>query len=81
MPVYHIVLFKLKPQVTATQVSEWADMAKNMVGKIPGLIKLEANTPLPATASRGNGYNMALVATLERPEDVKVYAEHPEHLK
>jgi hypothetical protein len=75
------VLFKLKPGVTPTQVAEWTTLAKAMVGKIPGLIKLEANTPLPATANRGQGFDMGLIAILEKAEDVKAYAEHPAHLE
>lgn len=51
-----------------------------MVGQIPGLLKLEANAPLASTAHRSQGYNMGLVAILEKAEDVKVYAEHPAHL-
>ncbi|KAL2430567.1 hypothetical protein ABEF95_011148 [Exophiala dermatitidis] len=80
MPIYHIVLFKLKPGVTPAQLSEWTTQAKAMVGQIPGLIKLEANSPLASTAHRSQGYNMGLVAILEKAEDVKVYAEHPAHL-
>ena len=75
------VLFKLKPEVTTAQVEEWNAAARGMVGKIPGLVKFDVGGPLPSTAHRGQGYNMGLVAILEKPEDVKVYAEHPEHLK
>lgn len=46
-----------------------------------GLIKLDVAPPLESTASRGKGFNLGLVAVLENPEDVKVYAEHPEHQK
>lgn len=52
-----------------------------MVGKIPGLRKLDVNTPLPSTAARGQGFNMGLVAILDKADDVKVYAEHPAHLE
>ncbi len=52
-----------------------------MVCKVPGLMKLDANTPLASTASRGQGFNMGLVAVLEKADDVKVYAEHPAHLE
>ncbi|KIW95280.1 uncharacterized protein Z519_03864 [Cladophialophora bantiana CBS 173.52] len=81
MPIYHIVLFKLKPGVTPAQLSAWTTQAKAMVGKIPGLRKLEVNTPLPSTAHRGQGFNMGLVAILDKADDVKVYAEHPAHLE
>jgi hypothetical protein len=61
-------------------VSNFITSAKGMVGQIPGLLKLESNAPLPSTASRGKGFNMGLVAVLEKADDVKVYAEHPAHL-
>ncbi|KIW99600.1 uncharacterized protein Z518_11013 [Rhinocladiella mackenziei CBS 650.93] len=81
MPIYHVVLFKLKPGVTPAQISNFTTMAKGMVGKIPGLLKLDANTPLLSTAHRGKGFNMGLIAILEKADDVKVYAEHPAHLE
>jgi hypothetical protein len=52
-----------------------------MVGQIPGLLKLEVNKPLSSTAHRGQGFDMGLVAILEKADDVKVYAEHPAHLE
>ena len=75
------VLFKLKSGVTPTQISAFTARAKGMVGQIPGLTKLEVNTPLASTANRGQGFNMGLVAILEKADDVKVYAEHPAHLE
>lgn len=37
--------------------------------------------PLESTAHRGQGFNLGLVAILDKPETVKVYAEHPAHQK
>lgn len=42
---------------------------------------MEVAPPLESTASRGKGFNLGLVATLEKAEDVKTYAEHPVHQK
>jgi len=81
MPVYHVVLFRLKEGVTQEQLDTWAEVAKGMVGKIPGLISLEANKPLPISVPRAQGYNMGLVAVLEKKEDVATYAVHPAHLE
>ncbi|KAH0844812.1 stress responsive A/B barrel domain protein [Fonsecaea pedrosoi] len=81
MPIYHIVLFKLKPGVTPVQLSNLGVKARAMVGQVPGLRKLEVNTPLPSTAHRSQGFNCGLVAILDKAEDVKVYAEHPAHLE
>ena len=49
--------------------------------RIQGLKQMEVAPPLESTASRGQGFNLGLVATLEKAEDVKVYAEHPVHQK
>ena len=46
-----------------------------------GLSKMSVGPPLESTASRGKGYNLAVVAILDKPETVQIYAEHPEHLK
>ncbi|KAK3047190.1 hypothetical protein LTR09_011392 [Extremus antarcticus] len=79
MVVHHIVLFKLKPSTTKEQVSELEATVRGMVGQIPGLVKIEFGPPLESTAARAKGYNAGLIAVLEKPEDVKVYAEHPVH--
>ncbi|PLB35691.1 Dabb family protein [Aspergillus candidus] len=79
MPIYHIVLFRLKPNVTPTQLTTWSQTAQNMVGQIPGLRSLKANTPLPICVPRAKGFNMGLVAVLEEAKDVEVYAGHPAH--
>lgn len=67
--------------MTPGQISEFVTVAKGMVGKVPGLRKLEANTPHISTAHRGQGFNMGIVAILDKGEDIKVYAEHPAHLE
>ena len=49
--------------------------------RVAGLIKIDIGAPLESTASRAKGFDFGLVALLEKPDDVKVYAEHPEHQK
>ncbi|PYH92812.1 hypothetical protein BO71DRAFT_382773 [Aspergillus ellipticus CBS 707.79] len=81
MPIYHIVLFRLKKGVTTSDIEGWSQVMKTIVGKIPGLLEVHTNPPLAATASRAKGFDMGLVAILEKPEDVQVYMEHPVHLE
>jgi len=81
MAVYHIVLFKLKPNISPSIISEFKATASSMVGKIPGLQRIDIGPPHSSTAHRTLGYDMGLVAVLDKPETIKVYAEHPEHLK
>jgi len=48
---------------------------------ISGLMKIDFGAPLASTASRARGYDMGLIAILEKPEDVATYAQHPAHLE
>ncbi|KXS96567.1 hypothetical protein AC578_1957 [Pseudocercospora eumusae] len=48
---------------------------------VKGLLKFDFGPPLASTAHRAQGFNLGLIAVLEKPEDVQVYAEHPAHLK
>lgn len=49
--------------------------------KLQGLQKIDMGPPIPATAARAKGFDMGLIAILDKPEDLKGYAEHPAHLK
>ncbi|KAJ6143757.1 hypothetical protein N7471_003210 [Penicillium samsonianum] len=81
MPVYHIVLFRLKPGVTPAQIATWKETCQGMVGKIPGLLSLQSGPPLPISIPRAQGFDMGLVAVLETAEHIATYAVHPAHLE
>ena len=50
---------------------------RSLVGKVPGLLTVDfVEAPLASST-----HDMALVTTLEKAEDVAVYAKHPEHVK
>ena len=47
-----------------------------LVGKVPGLLTVEfVEEPLSSST-----HDVALVTTLEKAEDIAVYAEHPAHV-
>lgn len=75
-----LVLFRLKSGITRAQISQWSNLAQGMVGKIPGLITLSANPPVPFSAFRSKGFDMGIVAVLESSEHLVSYATHPAHL-
>lgn len=50
-----------------------------MVGQVPGLQRIDFGPPVLPT--RAQGFDLGLVAILDRTEDIKVYAEHPAHQK
>jgi len=36
---------------------------------------------LAISAARAQGFDLGIVAILDKPETIPVYAQHPEHLK
>ncbi len=79
--VHHIVMWKFKPEVPEAEKGARKEAMeqnlKALVGKVPGLRTVRfVKSPLSSST-----HDMALVTTLEKPEDVAVYASHPEHVK
>lgn len=78
--VQHIVMWKFKPEIEENKRPELKKAMKEnlegLVGKVPGLLSLEfVDAPL-ATST----HDIALVSTLEKAEDIAVYAGHPAHV-
>lgn len=78
--VYHIVMWNFKPEIAETDKAalkaEMATHLKELVGKVPGLLTVEfIEQPIPSST-----HEMALLTTLEKAEDIAVYAKHPDHV-
>lgn len=78
--VHHIVMWKFRPEIEEERKSELKKAMKenlsSLVGKVPGLLTVEfVEQPLPSST-----HDMALVTTLEKAEDIAVYAKHPAHV-
>ena len=78
--VYHIVMGKFKEEIAEEKKPELMEaMAENLgglVGKVPGLLTVKfVKNPIPSST-----HDMALVTTLEKAEDIAVYAKHPAHV-
>ena len=78
--VNHIVMWKFKEEVKEEEkgklAEEMAIHLEGLVGKVPGL-KSAKFVRMPLSSST---HDMALVTTLEKKEDVAVYASHPDHV-
>lgn len=79
--VHHIVMWKFKPEIEESKKPElkkaMEENLKSLVGKVPGLLTADFVTdPIPSST-----HDMALVTTMEKAEDIKVYGSHPEHVK
>lgn len=44
-------------------------------------MSLEANSPLPISLPRSKGFNMGIVAVLDKKETIAEYAVHPAHME
>ena len=78
--IYHIVMWKFKPEVEeekkAAIKAEMAANLKGLVGQVPGLLTVEfVENTIPSST-----HEIALITTLEKAEDISVYATHPAHV-
>ena len=79
--VHHIVMWKFKNEIEETEKTklkkEMNTQLKSLVGKVPGLLTVDfIEEPIPSST-----HEIALVTTLEKAEDIAVYAKHPEHVR
>ena len=73
--VKHIVLYTFKEGVDKTEsVKIVASVLEPLVGKIPGLLKMEIRQAY-------NGMDYALYSEFESREALTAYAQHPLHLE
>lgn len=79
--VKHIVMWDFKEEIKEEQRAEAAARIKEglegLVGKVPGLLSARVITS-PLSSST---HDLSLAAEMESPEALKVYKDHPEHLK
>ena len=78
--VNHIVMWNFKDEIEESKKDaikrEMEINLKSLVGKVPGLLTVEFVTnPIPSST-----HDIALVTTLEKAEDIAVYAKHPAHV-
>ena len=77
---HHIILWKLKDELTDTQKTEVKSSIKEglegLAGQIPGLVSIKVNIEgLPSS-----NVDLMLDSTFDTPEDLKNYSVHPQHV-
>lgn len=50
-----------------------------MVGKVPGLISLQAGSPLEFTSHMAKGFDMGVVVLVDYSESLATFFTHPSH--
>ncbi|KAF2120566.1 hypothetical protein BDV96DRAFT_595013 [Lophiotrema nucula] len=79
MAIYHIVLFKLKPGVTQTQISTLRTAGAALVGRIPGLRSFKLGPPLASTAFLAQGWELGVHTVFDNEETLLGYVGHEAH--
>lgn len=78
--VKHVILWKLKEELSAQEKAERAakikEMLEGLVGKVPGLVSVKVVTNGLASSNA----DVMLDSVLESEEALKGYAVHPEHV-
>jgi len=76
--VYHLVLCKLKPNVSEQQIQEFERAWHALKKEIPGLLSIEGG-PDMSVENLNKGYNRAYVVKFTNNEARDVYVSHPQH--
>lgn len=78
--VHHIVMWNFKKEIAKEDKPElmknMEEALKVLVGQVPGLLTVRfVSSPISSST-----HEIALVTTLEKAEDIAVYATHPAHV-
>ncbi|KAF9884534.1 hypothetical protein FE257_001479 [Aspergillus nanangensis] len=79
MPVYRVVLFRMKGDATEEQKLLFIRDAKKLREEIPGVLSLEVGPALDM--HRTKGYDMGIVLQLETAAHLEKFASHPGHVR
>ncbi len=74
----HFGMFQFKEAITDQEIDACFSRMQAMVGKIPGLIKME-NGPYDSSEGFNDGYTHGFIMTFDSPESREAYLPHPIH--
>jgi hypothetical protein len=74
--VEHIVLLKFKEQLTEEKQQEVVNRLKDMKGKIPGIVNLEAGIDF---SGRSKGFSIGAIIRFEDEAALENYGPHEVH--
>lgn len=76
--IVHIVMWELKEENKAENLTSLKNALEGLVGKVPTLAKLEVGVNF---SPRDVARDIVLYSEFESKEDLQAYAVHPEHVK
>lgn len=78
MKTRHYGMFQFKEQVTNDEIDQCFSVMQDMVGKIPGLLKME-HGPYDSSEGLNDGFTHGFIMTFDGPEARDKYLPHPIH--
>ncbi len=75
--IYHVVFFKLKPEVDEPKLDEIIRTTRSMLLKIPEVLSVKSGRNIEP----GSEWPFFLAVELETLEKLRIYKEDPMHLK
>lgn len=78
--VKHIVLFKLKEQLTAEEKEETARRFKSAIEALPATIPFIRKVFVGLNINAAEQWDICLESEFDSLEDVQAYAAHPAHV-
>lgn len=78
--VKHIVLFKLKEELPATEKQAVMNQFKEAIEALPAKISVIRKIEVGLNVNPAEAWDIALYSEFDSQEDVKTYAVHPDHV-
>ena len=78
--VKHIVLFKLKDELSSDEKKSIATQFKNAIEALPSKIDIIRKVEVGLNINPNETWDIALYSEFDSLEDVKIYAAHPDHV-
>mgnify|MGYP000948671445 CR=1 FL=1 len=79
--VKHIVLFKLKKNISQVQKNQVMNQFKEAIEALPAIIPFIRSIEVGLNGNPEEEWDIALYSEFDSLDDVKRYASHPEHVK
>ena len=78
--VKHIVLFKLKEELPATEKQAVMNQFKEAIEALPAKISVIRKIEVGLNVNPAEAWDIGLYSEFDSLEDVKTYAVHPDHV-
>lgn len=78
--VKHIVIFKLKEEMTDSEKLVLMNQFKEAIEALPPVIPVIRKIEVGLNINPSESWNIALYSEFDSLEDVKIYATHPAHV-